>query len=203
MCFFTKITFWAACTLIWNGSLRVHEALPREPNGYDPQTTLSPEDIEIVSERIGRGERSIIRILIKSPKEDRVGKYMTLEIFSNDTFLCPVRALQKYIREKNKWNLGSPDSLFFTLGDGRGYTGKDFNRHIAELTEEVTAGSDVIVRSHSLRAGVPSEMAKRGADPEQIQGIGCWHSDAWMNYCKLGQKKRMNISDQLCSLIER
>ena len=89
-----------------------------------------------------------------------------------------MKVLQKYIREKNKRNLGSPDSPFFTLEDGRGYTGKDFNRHLAELTEEVTAGSDIVVRSHSLRAGVPSEMAKRGADPEQIKAIGHWHSDA-------------------------
>ena len=36
----TKVTFWAACTLIWNGSLRVHEALSRTQYSYDPQTTL-------------------------------------------------------------------------------------------------------------------------------------------------------------------
>ena len=58
-----------------------------------------------------------------------------------------------------------------------------------------------IVRSQSLRAGVPSELAKQGADPHHIQGVGRWSSDAWKDYCKLGRKKRMNITDNLCSSI--
>ena len=66
----TKIIFWAACTLIWNGSLRVHEALSRLQNEYDPQTTLLKNDLEIIEETINSVKRSVIRITIKSPKED-------------------------------------------------------------------------------------------------------------------------------------
>ena len=90
---------------------------------------------------------------------------------------------------------------FFTLANNSGYTGNAFNQHLADLTEKVTAKSDIVVRSHSLRAGVPSELAKRGADPAQIQGVGRWQSDAWKDYCKLGRSKRMNITDQLRSSI--
>ena len=68
----TKVIFWAACTLIWNGSLRVHEALSRSQNEYDPQTTLLGRDVEIFEETINKVGRSVIKILIKSPKEDRV-----------------------------------------------------------------------------------------------------------------------------------
>ena len=85
---FTKVIFWAACTLIWNGSLRVHEALSRSKSDLDLQTTLLNEDVQIISEMINNTKRTYVRILIKSPKEDRVGRDMCLEIFGNDTFLC-------------------------------------------------------------------------------------------------------------------
>ena len=126
---------------------------------------------------------------------------MNLEIFGNNTFLCPIKATRKYIREKNKRCIRTQDMPFFTLANNSRYTGDTFNKHLADLTEKVTAKSDVVVRSHSLRAGVPSELAKRGADPVQIQGVGQWQSDAWKDYCKLGRSKQMNITNQLCSSI--
>ena len=81
--------FWAACSLIWNGSLRVHEALSRCQMEYDKHSTLLGGDCQLISKYIDKKGRTIIRILIKSPKEDRVGKDTCLEIFGNDTFLCP------------------------------------------------------------------------------------------------------------------
>ena len=197
----TKVIFWAACTLIWNGSLRVHEALSRSQSSYDPHTTLLENDVEVFTESINNQERTVIRILIKSPKEDRVGKDMCLEIFGNNTFLCPVRALDKYKSERNKLNRSDQFLPFFLNRNSKCLSGKDFNSILSELTTDVTENSCSIVRSHSLRAGVPSELAKKGADPHQIQGVGRWSSDAWKDYCKLGRKKRMNITDNLCSSI--
>ena len=190
---------WAACTLIWNGSLRVHEALSRLQWEHDPQTTLMNEDIQILSEEIEGIERFFIRILIKSPKEDRIGKDMSLKTFGNDTFLCPVRAIKKYMREKCRLNLKTHNMPFFTRKDNSGYTGNDFNKHLTTLTADITLNTNSVVRSHSLRAGVPSELAKRGADPIQIQGVGRWQSEAWKDYCKLGRKERLNVTEQLCS----
>ena len=197
----TKVTFWAACTLIWNGSLRVHEALSRSQNSYDPQTTLLKSDVEIFRETINHVDRSVIKILIKSPKEDRIGKDMCLEIFGNNTFLCPVRALNKYLSERTKLDKFNQDLPLFLKQNSKCLSGRDFNIILSDLTAEVTENSSSIVKSHSLRAGVPSELAKQGADPHHIQGVGRWSSDAWKDYCKLGRKKRMNITDNLCSSI--
>ena len=198
---FNKIIFWSACTLIWNGSLRVHEALSRSQTEFDPQTTLLMDDVQVINENINKTQRSYIRILIKSPKEDRVGKDMWLEIFGNDTFLCPLKAMSKYVNERAKINTTNRNLPFFITKDLKGYTGKDFNMVLSELTDDITRDSEYIIRSHSLRAGVPSELAKRGVDPLQIQGVGRWSSDAWKDYCKLGRKKRLNITDSLCSSI--
>ena len=85
--------------------------------------------------------------------------------------------------------------------DAKGYTGREFNNTLSSLTSEPTKNTNAVVRSHSLKAGVPSEQAKRGADPSQIQDVGKWSSEAWKDYCKLGRKKRMILTDNLCSTI--
>ena len=85
--------------------------------------------------------------------------------------------------------------------DAKGYTGRGFNNTLSSLTSVLNKNTNAVVRSHSLRAGVPSELAKRGADPFQIQGVGRWSSEAWKDYCKLGRKKRIVITENLCLTI--
>ena len=120
---FSKIIFWAACTLIWNGYLRVQEILSRCQLEYDDHSTLLGEDCQLISESIDKKERTIIRILIKLPKKDRVGKDACLEVFGNDTFLCPVKAIKQYLREKAKHSLNLEHKPFFMTRDAKGYTG--------------------------------------------------------------------------------
>ena len=91
---------------------------------------------------------------------------------------------------------------FFINKDNKGLTGREFNTLLAELTNDITVNSNCIIRSHSLRAGVPSDLAKRGADPIQIQGVGRCQSDAWKDCFKLERIKRINMKDQLCKTIE-
>ena len=197
----TKLTFWAACTLIWNGSLRVHEALARSQNEYDPQSTLLREDVDIFEANINKVNRPVIRVLIKSPKEDRIGRDMSLEIFGNGSFLCPVRALTKYLTERTKIT-GAQEALpLFIKKNTKCLTGTEFSAMLTDLTSDITKNTSSTVTSHSLRAGVPSELARQGADPKHIQGVGRWSSDAWKDYCKLGRLKRLNITDSLCSAI--
>ena len=142
--------------------------------------------------------RNLLRVKIKSPKEDRIGTGTTVEIFGNGKFLCSVKALAKYKRNRT----GVPEIMrsapVFVLANGRAYTGKDFNADLHCLTKELTNGTGKVVRSHSFRAGVPSELAKRGATKEQVMGVGRWTSSAWKSYCKLGRIHRMNLVDVLC-----
>ena len=149
----------------------MHEALFRSQLKFDKQTILKYEDVQVITETIDGKERTYIRILIKSPKEDRIGRDMSLEIFGNDTFLCPVRAINRYLYEINKKNKNASDNPFFLSKGSKGYTGREFNTMLSLLTNEDTENSSSTIRSHSLRAGVPSELAKRGADPYQIQGV--------------------------------
>ena len=65
------------------------------------------------------------------------------------------------------------------------------NRKLAILTEEVgSLVPDGVVKSHSFRSGVPSEMAKNGESSEAIQAVGRWKSDAYKAYVKLPLARR-------------
>ena len=88
---------------MWCGSLRVSEVLSRVKSfdSFDPITTLCAEDVELEREMVGTEEKSKIRLLIKSPKERRIGTGVKLEIFENGTFCCPVNAWNKWKRRVN------------------------------------------------------------------------------------------------------
>ena len=194
-----KFLFWSVSTLLWNGSLRVHEALSRLQNTFDPDQTLLLENIDVTDVKIGGAFRSLIKILLKLTKEDRVGCNTILEVFGNDTFLCPVKALRKYMKiSGTQLKKGFP---LYIKKDGHCYTGKCFNADLAELTTVITDGSGHTVRSHCMRSGVPSELAKAGASDQEISGQGRWTSEAWKAYCKLHRTKRLNLVDRIITKI--
>ena len=192
-----KDLFLAVCCLLWSGSLRVHEALSRCLDTYDPQTTLLGRDIRLTTVKAGGSEREIIQITIKSPKEDRVGNGTTLEIFGNGTFLCPMKAMKHYITSKGGLTKIKSDKPFFLQKNNKCYTGKCFNSHLSQVTAGITDSTGTVIRSHSFRAGVPSQLARLGVSSEVIKGVGRWSSDAYKSYCKLGITKRMNMVDQI------
>ncbi len=131
-----KFLFWSVCTLLWAGSMRVHEALSRNQLTFDPQTTLLGKDVELLSTKVGLKMRDLIRITIKSPKEDRVGNGAILEIFGNDSFLCPVKAMNHYISQRGGRTTLLKDKPFFLQDGKKGYTGQVFNSHLREMTAD-------------------------------------------------------------------
>ena len=69
---------------------------------------LFPKDLQIWEVKIGDKQKSIIQIRIKSPKENRIGSGITLEIFENESFICPVKAIKKWLR----FHKGSEQNTF-------------------------------------------------------------------------------------------
>ena len=162
-----KLRLWSICCLMWNGSLRVHEVLSKNKTEFDPLITLCTEDIEIIETKVDNQDKSLIRLHLKSPKENRIGKGVKLEIFENKTFCCPVKAWKKW---KSKVNL-EEDLPIFREGNSC-FTGSEFNKILSNLTKEITDGTDGIIRSHSFRSGVASEMGLRGFSDTEIQAQG-------------------------------
>ena len=75
-----KLMLWAICTILWNGSLRVHEALSKSQE-KDEQTSLTWGDIKLTEDIIDGKIIKVINLKIKSPKVDRIGNGDMISIF--------------------------------------------------------------------------------------------------------------------------
>ena len=192
-----KIRLWLICCLLWNGSLRVHELLSRNRDSFDPITTLRCEDIELVSFFDGGVKKSLLRIHLKSPKERRVGTGVKLEIFSNGTFCCPIRAWGKW----SKMVTLEPGLPLFREGP-KYFTGRDFNKLLTGLTKDITDGTDGVIKPHSFRSGVATEMGLRGFSDSEIQQQGRWTSQAFKAYLKLDRVKRLKFTERLSEMLK-
>ena len=191
-----KLRLWAICCLLWNGSLRVHELLSKHKNMFDPLTTLCKGDIELVKAQVGTEEKTFIRLHLKSPKERRIGTGVKLEIFGNQTFCCPVSAWQRW---EAKVKLQS-DMPVFMEGNAC-FTGAEFNRTLSNLTAGITDGTDGVIRPHSFRSGMATEMALRGFTDEEIQSQGRWSSRAFESYIKKDRLKRLKFTEKIGAMI--
>ena len=149
-----------AC-LLWNGSLRVHEALSKSKHEFDPQITLLTRDPIVKKLNIADKTREVIEIHLKSPKEQRVGNGVKLEIFDNATFLCPVRALKKWLAIAGEMEPGCP---LFRDETGLCYTGANLNKDLSEITYNLTEGTTGLIKPHSFRSWLATEMTQRGTN---------------------------------------
>ena len=175
--------------------IRVHEGLARETNKYDPTTTLLLQDVEFFKSKINGRNHELLKVKLKCPKESSVGNGVVIEIFANDTFFCGVDALKKYLRVcPIKLEKGKP---LFRTDSGANFTGRDLNKELAELTKDITHGTTGVIRSHSFRSGLATEMGLAGFSDEQIMAAGRWSSTAFRAYCKLPRSKRLNTQFDL------
>ena len=187
-----KLRVWAVCALMMCASLRVHEVLSKGQD-HCPQTTLMYEDFEMSEVRVGGTVRTIIRLRLKSPKEDRVGSGLWLEIFGNNTMLCPVRAVKKWLSVAIKPQVGQP---FFRLKSGDNFTGKDLNKILSKITASISDSMGGVVRAHSFRSAIPTQMGLMGFSNEDIQAQGRWTSGAFKAYIKKDRLRRLQFTDK-------
>ena len=188
-----KRLFWAVATLAWSGSFRIHELLSKKEVEFDTQTTLLWRNVKVGSVVVHKESLKVLTIHIKSPKIDRIGAGDNIEVFQLDNFMCPVKAMESY-RQVSKVK-GEPEMPVFRLNSGECLTGKGMNRRLDNLTqglEKLVPGG--VVKSHSFRAGVASEMARRGHNSEDIKGVGRWSSEAYLAYVKLPQTRRAEMA---------
>ena len=195
-----KTRLWLICCLMWNGSLRVSEVLSRQERKYDPLPTLCGGDIECIKVEVSPGIKTeILKYHLKSPKERRIGNGVKLEIFANDTFCCPVKAWKAW-SGKRDIKEGRP---VFMETSRRCFTGTAFNRILTQLTKCITDGTDGVIRSHSFRSGMATEMGKMGFSEQEIMAQGRWSSQAFKSYTKMGLVKRLKLAEKMKSLVDK
>lgn len=196
-----KTRVWFTACLAWAGSFRIHEILSRQKRKFDPTTTLIGKRFKIKQVNIDDQRTEIISVFLRCPKEDKSGKGVTLEIFKDETFMCPSKAWYDW-RKTCSFPL-DPNKPLIREASGSAYTGKAFQK---DLT---TAMGPTIAKmgrgkfsTHSFRAGKATELAKNGFSEEQIKRTGRWHSDAYLSYTKLPRQQRLLDAKQIRNIVE-
>ena len=81
------------------------------------------------------------------------------------------------------------------------FTGKEFNKILTTLTKPITHGTEGVIKPHSFRSGVASEMGLRGISDSEIMAQGRWSSPAFKAYMKLDRIKRLNFTKRMTEII--
>lgn len=182
-----KRLVWAVSTIMYAGSLRGGEILGDKETEYDEDKMLLNKEIGVKTVKVDGKEIRMVLAKIKNPKEMKGKGHVNIEMFEQNTWMCPVRAIMK-LREKRKEDPAFP---FARRRNGKLLTIKLFNQILKTLLKEVLSYEEGTISSHSFRSGVASAMARAGYNDEDIKRVGRWQSDSFLRYIKLGRSSRL------------
>jgi len=189
-----KRLIWAVCTLNFFGGFRVSETLSKAEGYFDPCFTLLRRDIRIKQVKIGKETEKILQVRLKSPKEDRVGKEILVDVYESRGILCPVRAYEKWKGTNPPADKNKPA---FRDETGTPLTGRKLNLILKKCLGKHIHYSGGSVTSHSFRSGIASLMGTLGYSDSEIQGIGRWSSSAFERYIQLPRTKRAQMARKI------
>jgi hypothetical protein len=126
------------------------------------------------------------------PKEDRKGEQLVVDVFQNDSDICPVRAVKKW---RAVTAGAGEDQPAFAFESGWPVTSSNFNAVLRERLEGVLEG--IKITSHSFRIGAASRMGELGVSDEEIKSVGRWGSRAFETYLRLPRTKRMMVARKM------
>ena len=184
----------ATITTLFFGRLRSNEALNGNNHEFDVRSSLLGGDVILEPEK----HRALI--LLRSAKyQEEQGALVIIP--STGKANCPIKALMKYaqLRDEITTNKNVPFFLTETRwehGQSRAddeagiYTSHRFRKDTEEvvrvLIKQYPKLKDVMdhLVTHSLRAGIPTELQDAHLDEEVRRQLGRWHSTAAAVYMK-------------------
>ena len=158
----------SAVTLAFFSLLRVSEYTCPSVTTFDNAWHLSVSDVAV------NFQRGIGYITIKASKTDPFRETSVVRVGVSGADLCPVSALVGYLRIRRS---GGP---LFLFQDGRYLT----RQHVSVVLRGAL-GPEAGVNTHSFRIGGASALAAANVPAYQIQIIGRWRSEAFLEYIQL------------------
>ena len=176
------------------GGFRVHEILSKYQQVFDPAFTLLGKDIRVVNIKVNNKTISVLQILIKSPKEDRIGKEVVVDVYETKGSFCPVKHYKKWLESNPPMSSRKPA---FLKPNGSPFTGRDLNKILKQLLSPHIDYTKNKISSHSFRVGMATMLGQIGFTDEEIQAMGRWSSRAFEDYIKSHRTKRAAMARKL------
>ena len=187
----SKRVFWSCVCVSFFGSFRIGELLASSKTTFDPSSTLLWGDVKF------NGDSCMIHI--RNPKsKKKEGELVDLFNFS-DNSVCPVKNLHA-LRKETKF----PDEQkpVFLFANGNLLTPAVLNDTIRSLLASHLGKESNSFSSHSLRAAIPSALAKKPGlqNNSDIKGWGRWDSDCYSRYTRLHLDRKRAIFAKICTI---
>ena len=210
-----RYTLYRAVILtLFFGRLRSAEVLCEKNDNYDLLTNLLASDLVITrDDKTGKPETATL--LLRSAKyKEKTGALVVIPALNKP--YCPVKALTKYLKARNRITSNQQLPLFLTDELWRQrtnqpvktpglYTQSAFRRNtkdaITLLVQQYKELQPVMqyLQTHSLRAGLPTELQSIENIPEEIRReLGRWHSTANNVY-----QKNMRAANNVAKIMEQ
>ncbi len=161
----------AACLTAFFGFLRCGE-FTTESSSFDPTSNLCLEDVAVNAQ--------VILITIKVSKCDPFRKGCVIQLFRNDTPVCPFQAMTEFLLVRKRFG-SEPLSPLFVLPDLQPLSRVIFLKWLNSLC--LNAG----ISGHSFRIGAATAAASAHLPDHLIQMLGRWTSDCYQRYIRTPQ----------------
>ena len=178
-----KLMIWAAMLVAFFGFLRVSEYTSLRVTSCDPSITLMFQDMEV--------NNNSCRIRIKSSKTDPFREGADIRLASNQSSLCPVEAIKKFIQIHP-----SQDGPLFMFQDRKNFTRKK----VTEMLQIFGPSYDKNISSHSFHIGAATTAASAGYPRWLIQSLGRWTSNCFQEYIQIPDSTINTVSKSLVTL---
>jgi hypothetical protein len=143
---------------------------------FDPEVGLARQDVQMGSNDSG----PVLYLHLRTSKTDPFREGVTLQVYPSHGVLCPVSAMQAFLRIRDsRFPLG-PSPLFMLpehipLSRGQFITYLDTLLRMLRLPLHM-------IRPHSFRIGAATAAAAAHVPDHLLQTLGRWKSDCYQRY---------------------
>jgi len=181
---------WAVATVCFHGAFRLGELLCKSERVFDPQYVLLSKDMDIDPQYTQNQSKGVLRLRLKSPKEDKQNRSLIVDVFGTGNNLCPVKATKAWLEASAENEAEKP---LFSLSTGAPLTPKKFILIVRGQLKGYLDDEKAIA-GHSFRIGLASMLAALGYSEADIKAMGRWSSRAWLEYVKHPRTLRIAVA---------
>ena len=187
---------WCCMTIMFHGALRVNEALTGGTQSLTKHD-LVWRNIRIVSEKLEEADSEqtcILIITLPCPKEQKGRKSADIELFQQESKLCPVTAFKNW-RSCASLEMDR-DLPVFRWANGSAFTRSNLQSFLKSAIGDLET-DQWRIGTHGFRAGLVTTLGLMGESQELISTVGRWKSESWQVYTKFGRASRFKDAKRL------